>query len=421
MGSSRHHRRFGTLVGARRPDTKGPAPFAFPHPEFGLALAGHPLQVAGVWGRCVAAGQLDEALELYDPDAVLHTGGVALRGRRHIRACLEALPVFARGHLPTIRGEDGLVVARWDPPDLNGAAVDAHSRVEHGLVAEQWIGPAGPELTRSVLDTSSGKVTLTTSSQGNVSSDAIDYARQRIGQLTKLIDEPILFARIKLSMVADPARTRPAIAQASFDVNGRLLRAHVAAHEMLEAVDLLQRRLADKIAHRAEHVEALRRHNRGRAEPGEWRHGDLPSVQPEYFDRPVEQRQLVRHKAFVAAEENIDEAIFEMDQLDYDFHLFHDIDTGQDSLLQRLPDGAYRILHLHPARRPASMSENEIVVDDTPAPTLTVEQAIEHLNVNGTRFVFFADPVTGRGNVVYRRYDGHYGLITLEQGVPPAV
>ena len=220
MGSSRHHRRFGTLVGARRPDTKGPAPFAFPHPEFGLALAGHPLHVAGMWARCVAAGQLDEAVELYDPDAVLHTGGVALRGRRHIRACLEALPVFASGHLTTIRGHGGLVVARWDPPDLNGAAVDAHCRVEHGLVAEQWIGPPGPELTRSVLDTSSGKVTLTTSSQGNVTSDAIDYARQRIGHLAKLIDEPILFARIKLSMVADPARTRPAIAQASFDVNG---------------------------------------------------------------------------------------------------------------------------------------------------------------------------------------------------------
>ena len=195
----------------------------------------------------------------------------------------------------------------------------------------------------------------------------------------------------------------------------------MAAHEMREAVDLLQGRLADKIAHRAEHLEALRRQSPGRAEPGEWRHGDLPSVHPEYFDRPVEQRQLVRHKAFVATEENIDEAIFEMDQLDYDFHLFHDTDTGQDSLLHRLPDRAYRILRLHPAPRPASMSAYDVAVDDTPAPTLSLEQAIERLNVSGTRFVFFADPLTGRSNVVYRRYDGHYGLITLEQGAPPAV
>src|ERR1035441_4660894 len=56
MGTARRHRRFGTLVGARRPDTKGPSPFAQPHPEYGLALAGHPLQVAGAWARFVAAG-----------------------------------------------------------------------------------------------------------------------------------------------------------------------------------------------------------------------------------------------------------------------------------------------------------------------------------------------------------------------------
>ena len=27
-------------------------------------------------------------------------------------------------------------------------------------------------------------------------------------------------------------------------------------------------------------------------------------------------------------------------------------------------------------------------------------------------FVFFAEPDTSRGQVLYRRFDGHYGLIT---------
>ncbi|WP_327048745.1 sigma 54 modulation/S30EA ribosomal C-terminal domain-containing protein [Microbispora sp. NBC_01189] len=31
---------------------------------------------------------------------------------------------------------------------------------------------------------------------------------------------------------------------------------------------------------------------------------------------------------------------------------------------------------------------------------------------SGLPFVFFAGRRTGRGNVVYHRYDGHYGLIT---------
>lgn len=43
---------------------------------------------------------------------------------------------------------------------------------------------------------------------------------------------------------------------------------------------------------------------------------------------------------------------------------------------------------------------------------MRVDEAIERLDAGADPFVFFADPVTGRGNVVYRRYDGHCGLIT---------
>ena len=46
------------------------------------------------------------------------------------------------------------------------------------------------------------------------------------------------------------------------------------------------------------------------------------------------------------------------------------------------------------------------------APELTLTQAEERLDASGERFVFFVNPDTGRGNVVYLRYDGHYGVIT---------
>ena len=62
----------------------------------------------------------------------------------------------------------------------------------------------------------------------------------------------------------------------------------------------------------------------------------------------------------------------------------------------------------------------EFTADDTPAAELTVDEAIERLNAGGEPFVFFASPLTGRGNVAYRRYDGHYGLITLEEARPAA-
>jgi hypothetical protein len=32
--------------------------------------------------------------------------------------------------------------------------------------------------------------------------------------------------------------------------------------------------------------------------------------------------------------------------------------------------------------------------------------------------VFFIDAATGRGSVVYHRYDGHYGLLVPAPGLP---
>lgn len=36
-------------------------------------------------------------------------------------------------------------------------------------------------------------------------------------------------------------------------------------------------------------------------------------------------------------------------------------------------------------------------------------EAQQRLDITGFPFVFFADDSTGRGNVLYHRYDGHYG------------
>ncbi|HMQ26855.1 MAG TPA: sigma 54 modulation/S30EA ribosomal C-terminal domain-containing protein [Acidimicrobiales bacterium] len=45
-------------------------------------------------------------------------------------------------------------------------------------------------------------------------------------------------------------------------------------------------------------------------------------------------------------------------------------------------------------------------------PECSVTEATEQLDVDVLPFVFHLDPATGRGSVVYRRFDGHYGCIT---------
>ena len=67
-------------------------------------------------------------------------------------------------------------------------------------------------------------------------------------RLRSMVGAPVLFARVDLRLFSDPARERPADAKASLDVNGSLVRAHVAAATITEAVDLLDARLRERAA-----------------------------------------------------------------------------------------------------------------------------------------------------------------------------
>ncbi|MEQ4724303.1 sigma 54 modulation/S30EA ribosomal C-terminal domain-containing protein [Nonomuraea sp. B19D2] len=106
-----------------------------------------------------------------------------------------------------------------------------------------------------------------------------------------------------------------------------------------------------------------------------------------------------------------DEAAFDMEQLDYDFHLFTEAETGQDSVIYHSRDG-YRLAQVEPAPYRLGPVSIPLTVSSAPAPVLSVSEAVECLEATGMPFIFFADASTGRGSLLYHRYDGHYGLIT---------
>ncbi|MGI5440305.1 sigma 54 modulation/S30EA ribosomal C-terminal domain-containing protein [Streptomyces shenzhenensis] len=63
-----------------------------------------------------------------------------------------------------------------------------------------------------------------------------------------------------------------------------------------------------------------------------------------------------------------------------------------------------------------------LTVSDHPALRMNVAEAKQRPDISGLPFVFFADDTTGRGNVLYHCYDGHYGLISpsgQQPGPPP--
>lgn len=399
--------RGGDLVGSRSTTVGAAAPATARHPEYSRSLPLHPLQVVAAWARHLSVGDLDEALRLYSPDVVVHLDDVALVSTRLIRSRLETVPPFGSAVPPEVRGEEELVVARWNGP---GGGLEVLNRVAHHLIAEQWINPLQPA---QAAGAAGGPGPIVVTVRGEVGADMVEYARQRVGHLTDRLVEPLLAAYVKLELSADPARERPAVARVQLDLNGSFVGAHVAAAGMPEAVDLLQRRLADQLEHRERRFDALRRSTPGRASPGEWQHGDRSNTRPAVFDRPVEDRELVRHKAFLPDGQTFEEAIFDMDQLDYTFYLFQDLGTGSDSLMEKGEGASYRLRRLQVGPPPAS-DVYDVELDDRPVPRLGVGEAIEQLNTSGMPFVFFASESSGRGSVVYRRYDGHYGLITLD-------
>jgi ribosome-associated translation inhibitor RaiA len=242
--------------------------------------------------------------------------------------------------------------------------------------------------------------------RGNVGGFAGDYTRGKISSALEVTHEPVLYAHVVLDWTHDPAMERHALAEVTVDVNGTTVRAKTTAPTMNEAVDALEYRLRRQLVQLQDRRRTRHRWT-GIAEEREWRHGDLPRRPVPFFPRAEESREVVRHKSFASTAMTVDEAAYEMDLLDHDFFLYRDARSGEAALVHRLPGGGYGVQGTAPTEAAAT------VTYETPPPTMTDAEARARLEAGGEPFVFYLDSGTGEGSVLYHRYDGHYGLITL--------
>ena len=169
--------------------------------------------------------------------------------------------------------------------------------------------------------------------------DAVGLAVHQVSSLLRVASEPVLFARVKLTMAADPAVGRPAIAQASVDLNGRLVRAQAAGRGNARGGGARLRPAADPAgACGAE----LGSDPGGRPEPGpgEWRHQEPAGAAAALLSPPAGGADgAVWRKSYTLARQTPDDAATEAELLDYDFHLFTEKPTGEDSVIYRTADG----------------------------------------------------------------------------------
>jgi ribosomal subunit interface protein len=246
-------------------------------------------------------------------------------------------------------------------------------------------------------------VSVTT--RGGVSRAMEVYARDKVAKVYRYSRDTVRSAHVVLSYSHDPARPRPALAEAGLELDSTRVRAQAAEPTMREAIDVLVDRLQSALVqHRDTVVTRHRWLATQRAH--EWRHGSAPAPMLDHFRRPVEDREVVRRKTFALEPMSVEEAAFDMDLLGHEFYLFVDRASGTDAVVSATR-GGYAV---RGALTPPEGTSVPVRYDG-PAPTLTDAEAKERLDLAGEPFLFYLDRASGRGRVLYLRYDGHYGLV----------
>jgi hypothetical protein len=259
---------------------------------------------------------------------------------------------------------------------------------------------------------------IETQAYGEVPEDAIDLAVLRLRSVLRSAPSAVLFARVKVAvspgLVAGTSRS--VVAQANVDLSGRLVRAQGVAENMRTAIDLMCERLGVQLRNAGGGQGEFSLHRAGAAR------ARLPRPR-----RAVETPAVVRHKGYGLARLTVDEAIAELEAFDFDFHLFTERLTGSDSVVYTTVRG-YRVAQVSPrpdlvagvgagagvgASAGVGATAGEIVsVSEVPAPRMGVDEAQGRLEGLEQPFIFFVEPRSGRGNLLYFRYDGDLGLIT---------
>ena len=202
--------------------------------------------------------------------------------------------------------------------------------------------------------------------------------------------------RLRLTWHPDD-RPRPAVAQVNADVDGHALRAQVSAGDLdvlvSAAVDRTHAQLAALAQDWAPRV--------GPQETGAW---------PSRVARPSGERELVRIKSFSLDRLTSREAARHMDAMDYNFHLHANAETGEGCMVYRIGPTGYRMstpdAHLGP---PAGMTP-PLTWQPQLLSRFTQVEAREYLDRTDLPFVYFYEGDVA--SVMYRRFDGHYGLIS---------
>ncbi|MEU4624720.1 sigma 54 modulation/S30EA ribosomal C-terminal domain-containing protein [Actinoplanes sp. NPDC023801] len=236
------------------------------------------------------------------------------------------------------------------------------------------------------------------------------HTRLVIGGALSTVEHPADRLRLRLSRHGGLEACPPVVvAQVNVTVRARMIRVQAAAPTLVEAVDQAGEALLHRLQRLDRHLTAERTGDVG------FTAADWTSPYPQNpvgpVGPPTEQGRIVRMKDCHLAVQSPDSAAFAMDLRDYPFHLFVDDSTGVDALIHRGGPTGYRLHFSATVPAPRNFTV-PISIQRWPAVPMPITRAVGLLNIAPERpYLFFTDPRTRRGRVLYRRFDGHLGLL----------
>ncbi|WP_432969007.1 hypothetical protein [Dactylosporangium sp. CA-233914] len=199
---------------------------------------------------------------------------------------------------------------------------------------------------------------------------------------------------LRLRLTAAAREGGPMVVQANLRLFGAPVRIQVAGRDAAEAIATGATRLDRQI-----------RRLSTAWEPWPW-------PDPEHRPLAVPGKPVItRIKSVQLYRRCFCQAAAHLAAMDYDALLFTDSETGEDALVHRAgPTGLQlsRQRSMHPA---AGRGTPVPTVNPRRPPVLSQQDAAARLADGWLPFLFFTDSATGRGNLVYRRYDAGAGLV----------
>lgn len=256
-------------------------------------------------------------------------------------------------------------------------------------------------------DISSGVVYETV---GSVPSSARAEAEEMMAGLTEFAPRPVLFTKVRVRNDEERDPDQYSVVEGKMDVSGAVVRAQAAGPTANEAMRIVGNKLERRLTRLA--GKRQRATKRPPSTPsGECRLGDLPSGRPKFYDRPPEDRMVVRRKTYSSDDRlSVRDALFDLDVLDHRFFLFTD-EADETATIVYEENNGVTLRKIDGSKPDETGLHPEVRVNRTPAPTISVADAVARLNLSDLPFVFFRDAESRSASALYRRYDGHYGLI----------